>query len=64
MIKRRCPNCNKPGFIITGEYCGSSLKNKRERYQNECMNCGWKTKRTRYVWQADRAWNRRESDGE
>lgn len=56
---KRCPECKMPGYVRTVEYVGWHVK-KGERYQNRCMSCGWVTKKTRFGWQADMAWNRGE----
>jgi hypothetical protein len=48
-----------PGYVKTFVHIGMVKK-----YQNECMNCGWKTKKTRFEWQADLAWNRGQAEVE
>lgn len=54
---KRCPKCRMPGYVRTVVYTGYGVK-ANERYQNQCMSCGWQTKKTRFEWQADLAWNR------
>ena len=58
---KRCPKCRMPGGVRTVQYIGWRVK-ANERFRNQCMSCGWQTKKTRFAWQADLAWNRGEAE--
>lgn len=56
---KRCPNCNRSGWVETIRGLWPTMY-----YQNICLTCMWKTKKTRFAWQADLAWNRGEMEAE